>query len=228
MRRIGDILNSCTHNGFPVVYSQEVRRAVYHEMGPKLPEAEVAVRGDAGSKVSPEASKTSAGISEGEIKISPEISPEDCTEVLERRPSVRFAQGAEATGTKADSRRASFASSTSSTSTVEDRLNATVDKSRSEQTPSAPSRSSAGFLRAVTTPIRLSRAGSLNNSGPSLETSARRGSKLNDADKLKDAAVAAEVALQSQHCALGSAQLLTLRLLRGASKGSRQLHTPRW
>ena len=140
---------------------------------------------------------------------------------------MRFAQGAEATGTKADSRRASFASSTSSTSTVEDRLNATVDKSRSEQTPSAPSRS-AGFLRAVTTPIRLSRAGSLNNSGPSLETSSRRGSKLNDADKLKDAAVAAEVALQSQHCALGSAQLLTLRLLRGASKGSRQLHTPRW
>ena len=213
VRRIVDILNSCTHNGFPVVYSQEVRRACYHEMGPKLPEVQVAVQGDPGSKVSPEASKASAGTSEGEIS---EISPEDSTEVLGRRPSVRFAQEAEAGGTKADSRRGSFASSTSSASTVEDRLNSLVDQRRAEQTPSASSRSSPGFLRAVTAP-RLSRAGSVAGSGTSLESISRRSSKANDADKLKDAAVAAEVGPPSQHGALhgalGGAQLLTLRLL---------------
>ena len=195
MRRIVDILNSCTHNGFPVVYSQEVRRACYHEMGPKLPEVQSAVQGDPGSKVSPEASKTSAGTSEGEI------SSEDSTEVLGRRPSVRFAPGAEAVGTKADSRRASFASSTSSASTVEDRLNSIVDQSRAEQTPSASSRSSPGFLRSVTSP-RLSRAGSVTGSGcslGSLDSISRRSSKTNDADKLKDAAVAAEVRPLSQH-----------------------------
>ena len=198
VRRIVDILNSCTHNGFPVVYSQEERRAVYHEMGPKLPEVVAAVQGDAGSNVSPEASKTSAGSSEGEISLE-----EDSTEVPGRRPSVRF----DSASFKGD-RRASFASSTSSTSTtVEDRLNSTVAGGQPEQSASASSRFA-----------RLSRPGSFAGSASSLESFSRRSSKPNDADKLKDAAVAAEVALQSQNGALSSARPLTPRLLRAHVK----------
>ena len=121
MRRIVDILDNCTHNGFPVVYSQESRRAVYHEMGPTLPEVGVAVQPDAALKTSAGSPDkfsldASLGSSDGEI------GPDDGPEAVARRPSVRFADGGEGSGTKSPSRRESFASSSSTKTVVRARV----------------------------------------------------------------------------------------------------------
>ena len=91
-----------------------------------------------------------------------------------------------------------------------------VDATRAEQARS-PSRSpssspsSSPFLRAVTLPGRLSRAAS--DSAPELDSISRRNSRLKDADKLKDAAVAAEVAAEDEATAHAAVQSIDDKVL---------------
>lgn len=119
-------------------------------------------------------------------------SPEGCRASPEgRRSSVKFAQEGDVAGTKSESRRPSAASSASSTSTVERRRS--IDPIKLP--PSADLRSSyPGFMRSMTSPSMRT-----SMSSGDLSSSSRRESKLKDADKLKDAAVAAEVTPQSHN-----------------------------